>query len=138
MARTPVESTIQAAATATGFLRPRELWEAVSTGKLSPAEAMAQLNLRKALEEELKQEADAEQEARAAEARLKVIQAQIEEIERFRAACNHRKKNGEPRIVGQRDHHGNTIYQCSWCQMTYNQHTLPPLLQPDANIIGGP
>lgn len=122
------------------LLSPKELLRRLQEGTITPELAQAHLTTRQMLTEALNLEAQAEVEAAAAEQRMAAIQEMIAEKVREQQSCPHQKQNGEYRVGGQRDHRGNTIYFCQWCQMTWNQSTIPPHIMSriDPARIGGP
>lgn len=106
--------------------------------RMTPREILDHIEARKAIQAELQAIEAAEQEAKAAEARLRVVEEIIIEKEREQLGCTHRKQNGEPRIGAQRVHSGNVNYVCQWCGKIWRNNELPPNLAIDSARVGGP
>lgn len=109
-----------------------------NAGRMAPEEILAHINARKALKAILDEEQAAEDEAKAAEARLRVVEQIIIEKENDQKVCPHRKQNGEPRIGAQRMHSGSVIWVCQWCGKIWKNNELPDHLQIDGSRVGGP
>ena len=58
--------------------------------------------------------------------------------EQLQSLCPHTKPNGRTAISGQRDHSNNYILICAYCQKLYNERTIPPMLRPSPEMVGGP
>lgn len=116
-----------------------EVAELFQQGKITAGQLRELLEAKKALQLALDAE-KAERERKAAQ-----LQA-LENIKREEAMqtlkqqmCSHKKPNGTPSIMGQRDSKGTAILICLNCQKLYSFETLPPDLAAniDYDNIGG-
>lgn len=116
-----------------------EVAELFQQGKITAGQLRELLEAKKALQSALESE-KAEREKRAAQ-----LQA-LENIKREEAVqlirqqmCSHKKPNGMPSIMGQRESHGIAVLICLNCQKLFSFDTLPPDLAAniDYDNIGG-
>lgn len=93
------------------------------------------LQKKRALEEESDRQARVSREQNVAIVKEGLAKKALEQ-----ESCPHRKPapSNESAIAGQRDHRGNVIFICQYCQQQWNQRTLPPALRIPADFVGGP
>lgn len=94
--------------------------------------------LERKLMKEMKQEEEAEEQLRKLKAaQLEAVKRQTEQKKWEQSMCNHMKRNGEPRISGQKLTNGKYHLLCLMCQKEFDGNTLPPHLHPNMDMIGG-
>lgn len=59
-------------------------------------------------------------------------------MEAAQRGCDHRKKNGETYLAGQRDHAGHLHLICQGCMKHFFGPEVPMHLRPDPDRVGGP
>lgn len=120
------------------LMTARQLLDAAQTGRLNPQDILTHLQARQMLAQALRAEQAEEEEARAAEAKLKMIEEQIREKLAEQAGCRHLKQNGDPCIGAQRVHSGAVVYICQRCSKEWRNAELPDHLAIDHTRVGGP
>jgi hypothetical protein len=111
---------------------------ATTGGKGSGAqERLAAILEKKFAAEAEEKEAEAQQILAFKTAQLNEIQRMIDMKAAAQERCPHLKENYKSALGGQRDHKGNTILVCQFCQKEFINY-VPPLLQIPGEAIGGP
>ena len=112
---------------------------------ISPQEELQQLELEaKRLELAERREAAAKKleedtaKKNFIESRRIAVAEEMRQRAAIQAGCMHLKPNGYPSIGGQRDHHGNRIFLCLFCNAVW-QNELPAHLRNfNPDLMGGP
>ena len=108
--------------------------------ELAELRTLLSRHLKKELQEK---EESFTKEAEAREQRIKQVQIHLDEIEKNRDMCSHRKPDGKTALGGQRNFDGKYRFQCSICNRTFthpaeglDEHAVPPELLPPTERIG--
>ena len=110
----------------------------INTAEMSVDDQLKHLQL-KQLQKQVGEQEETESVQRAARiANAKSMDEGRKKQEQLQGLCPHVKPNGRTAIGGQRDHSNNYILICAYCQKLFNERTIPPMLRPSPETVGGP